>query len=692
MSPQNVSSFWSTRFERRSEELSEDIDVLSAEVEDLEYASKAYLSALRTRIENIRVEKAQSQTTIALSLPAEIYLHVCTFLAEVDPLGELCEYDACTSVIEDNGADDISSTTSTEFDGYANESYVGSETSDIRLSHGLGWSRVTHVCAKWRNWATHCATLWTTIPLDIRMPWLQELASRSRELPLDIIISCDVDKDVALRFLQDHIHRIRSITADGGSDVVEAILNDHRAPLLETLDIDTITSSSRFVLPGDLNSILPCLRVLNLRGVISSQKAFEQAALSQITHLAILSAIFPLSREGLFHLIQSLTCVRFLQLEDWLENPDGVGPFTDAPISLPSLETLILRNRMSACGAAMRFIKLPPSASVTLYILPDYIDSNSTAETTEQYMQRSGLDWLLETVDTSSYRALRISCTRVDHHVGRASLPSRWQLVVTAQRDADCVELDEYDLDGVRQQDQWSGPSFADLKIVCIVTIPVNAEDESNALSLGVFEQIIKTIPLASLTVLSLNIHTILASAVNMSWDYMKWLSILGEADNVRLFQLISPMNTERSEPDPHIEILLALCCSQEGSTRRLMPLLATISLVNIDADASSEFTIENVITIRGDREEHFTLRTTQVLGLLAELRNLKGDALRSTYPEGAWNLKYFNAIESVPLSSVRSVAPATVKRGWVEQLRRYLGDDQRPKGWGGEWIGLISP
>ncbi|KZV72965.1 hypothetical protein PENSPDRAFT_322338 [Peniophora sp. CONT] len=607
MITQPANSFWSTKFEHRSEELSEDIDVLSAEIEDVEYASKVFLSALRARVDNLRVKKAQSRATTALSLPVEIFLHMCSFLANIDPLGELCEYDDCVSNIETHGADDASSTCSTEFDGADDDSYFDSETGDIRLSYGLGWSRVTHVCAQWRNRALRNSTLWTTIPLNLCMPWLQELIKRTNNVPLDIILPCDSDEAVARQVLEECIHRVRSITTECSADVIESILLSHRAPLLEQLEVNLDCGRS-VTLPANMAEALPRLRMISLASVVDLPKLPQSAVPSQITRLVILSAASIPSQKDMSGMIRSLTHVQYLHLEDCL--PD-VG-FWDEPqelFSLSHLETLILRGPMSTCGAMIQAIEPPPCASVTLYLLPEHLrpeDENQSH--VSQYMRRSGLEWLYNTIGTTAYHSLRISCTKEEN----------WQLVVTALRDRECPAcLERYDPDVGRQRNKWSGPSQADLKVVCL--FPLDPLDgggsvRTTALPLGVFKRTLTDLPLASVSVLSLSVDTFLPDIE--SWDYLSWLPILANASGVKHLQLISAIisGMDVSIPykpsDCYVELFIALSLvADDGRVNRLMPHLETLSLIDIDADAKVDIKEEDeILTVTATEALHRVL------------------------------------------------------------------------------------
>ncbi|KZV61539.1 hypothetical protein PENSPDRAFT_759348 [Peniophora sp. CONT] len=657
MSTRTASSFWSTRFEDRLEELPEDFDALSAELADAKCAYEGFVVALQARLETLRlnVQQASAMTTTVLSLPAEIYLNICAVLAEIDPLGEVIEYDDCASSIEEHRADDTSDLYEAD-----DVSYVDSETSDIRLSPGLGWvRRVTHVCALWRRRAIENATLWTTIPLNLCMPWLRELIKRSNNLPLDIIVPCDADPDIACCVLEDSIHRARSITVEGHTitGIVESILD--RARLLERLDVNN-DYGEYWTIPGNLLLDLPRLKTIS---ITSAAEIPKLAAASQITHLAILSASSAPSRESLRDMLQSLINVQYLQLEDCLAPACFEGFFSE-PISLSVLETLILRGPTGSCGDVIRSISPPSSASLALYLLPDplwpdavnrqYDEDGEPVYDVSQYMRCSGLDRLYNRLGDSTYHALRISCTTPDYWTRTSSRKVYWQLVVTAHRDAG--QLDEYDPDNLQQYGQWSGPSFADVKVVCTLP-PIPQHDGSvyvynTAFPMGVFERTIEALPLASLTVLSLNIDALALAAERSysgSWNQMAWFSILAGLDRLKCLQLISSFNkvNENWPTSSYVGLLSALSIADDEGVHRPIPHLETLHLLDVFANASGQ--------VEGEDNHSIHMSAAQALRQFVKSRRWKAEIIHVEYTSAAWQYRYFNPLGG-PLKSAKPV------------------------------------
>ncbi|VDB96724.1 unnamed protein product [Peniophora sp. CBMAI 1063] len=173
-------------------------------------------------------EPGFTATPLINRMPIELLTDIFAWLALIDVIGEL-EVDANDpddDVDEDSdgesqgvdcGEEDMQCDESSD----TGSEYTYSSQSDLPLRVSWGWARVTHVCSLWRNIALACPSLWTTIPLDLPLHWVDELIKRSGEESVRV-----VGTDTFLGFdLATHraLKRIRSIEVDFGSPA----RNDH---------------------------------------------------------------------------------------------------------------------------------------------------------------------------------------------------------------------------------------------------------------------------------------------------------------------------------------------------------------------------------------------------------------------------------------------------------------------------------
>ncbi|VDB87350.1 unnamed protein product [Peniophora sp. CBMAI 1063] len=567
------STVWSDIFQERLDALPFDTETLRSELREITCAYADYCVALNARVENLRRPKLHpSRTPSASSLPAEILLLIFSTISEDEPMGDLCEYRGIR--IEDSDSDVDSDEEGDDSDHITPSCPY---QCDCWLHHSLQWARITHVCAHWRRIAIDNPTLWTNITLNLSTPWLHALVSRSRNLPLDITIPCDANWDAVEPILSECIHRARSISAERGSDIINTILQRYRAPLLEILDIDqSIANSDPFIMPPDMNAFLPQLRRLHCP-VVTFPPEVQYSPSLRLTHLTVLSSNDALSVPELRGLLHALPLIQVLQLENCLpRSAEDISPQT---ICLAHLKTLILRGLTSSCGAIMRAIAYSSSTNVTLYMLPDEEHVLQGAE----FMQRSGIGTLLQTACATPFHSLHISCVE--------SRPNNWQFVVAGLRNP--CHIDRYVRDDTRFEPHWTGPSYEDMKVVCMLpAISIDGNDSSHILALSLFTLLITTLPLATLNMLSLKVDTLLTLDTE-PWNCARWLSLLKEAEKLEHIQLIArPWElhnpSKHAQPCLYADLLLALSLGPHVSRKCLLsPELSELSLINIDASST---------------------------------------------------------------------------------------------------------
>ncbi|KZV63651.1 hypothetical protein PENSPDRAFT_657112 [Peniophora sp. CONT] len=614
---------WTTAFRERLEKLPQDADTLVAELHEAYGAYSDFCAAVNSRVENLRRPKLlPSRTVSASSLPADILLLIFSIFSEQEPLGDLCEWRGIRA-----GDSDSDSESCAEADDSHHITPSCPQWCDCWLVPGLEWTRVTHVCSHWRRVALENAILWTTIPFSLCTPWLHELLLRSRSLSLDVNIPCDANWEAIEPILSGCIHRVRSITAERGSAVISNILSRFPAPLLQSLDIDhSVDNSHPFTIPAEMHSSLPQLGHLSVP-VITLPPDVQHLALLQLTHLAILSVTVVPSTAEFRRLLQGLERIQFLQLEDCF--PVGSDDISAQPILLPHLETLTLRGRTNTCGAVMRSISYNPSTSVTLYMLPDeqpVLDSS-------EYMQRSGLGALFEIIGPTVFHSLHISCVPLRPNT------NTWQLIVTGLRSP--CHIDRYVYDDTRVEQHWTGPSHEDLKVVCMLpSILLDGENSTHVLALGLFGHLMATLPLASLTMLSLKVDSLLLRDPN-SWNCARWLALLKEADTLEHLQLISPPwqligPDHKGKPCPYVDLLLALSLGPHLSQKNILcPDLAELSLVNLDAAAT--------VTIERDGGRFLTATATRIVQFFLSTRSYFEERnLHVAYTGISWQRRFF--------------------------------------------------
>ncbi|KZV61538.1 hypothetical protein PENSPDRAFT_739828 [Peniophora sp. CONT] len=626
-----IATHWNTVFQERLQELPQDAEAqaLVSELHDVTSAYTDFCAALNARVENLRLPKLPSaRTASAAALPADILLLIFSIFSEQEPLGDLCEWRGIRAGDSDSDGD-----SSVEAADSHHITPSCPQWCDCWLVPGLEWTRVTHVCSHWRRVALENAILWTTIPLSLCTPWLQELLLRSRSLPLNVTIPCDANWDAVETIISDCIHRIRSITAERGSAIINTILSRYPAPLLEILDIDQSTANvDPFTIPADIHTTIPRLKHLSISAV-AFPPDMQYLAPLQLTHLSILTAtVIPATTE-LCGLLQALRRVEFLQLENCL--PAASEDICSQPIPFPHLETLILQGRASSCGAVMRSLVISPSMSVTLYMLPDeqpIVDSST-------YMQRSGLGALLAAVCPTVFHSLHLSCVAIR--------PNEWQLIVAGLRHP--CHIDRYVYEDTRIENNWTGPSYEDLKIVCMLPpIILDGEHSSHVLALSLFTHLMATLPLPSLSMLSLKVDALLVLDTN-AWNCARWLSILPRAEKLEHIQLVAqPWQlvdpTKHAQPCPYVDLMLALSLGPHLSQKCILsPDLTEISLVNIDAAAT--------VVVGAGAGRYLRTAASRVLHyFLSSRRHFGKENVYVSYTGISWQHRYFGNTDYGPL------------------------------------------
>ncbi|VDB87340.1 unnamed protein product [Peniophora sp. CBMAI 1063] len=532
--------------------------------------------------------------------------------------------------------------------------YVDSETGDINLSPGMGWSTITHVCRRWRALSIQHANLWTTIPLHLCTPWLQQIIDRSAGLPLDIILPCDTDQDVARQILAGNIHRIRSIHAECGFHIIESLLSTHRAPLLERLEVDGDWFQNPWNLPSELMNTCPLLSELSVAAITRVPKLHQ--GVLPITRLTIASTSFAPSREDLADLLRSLASVRFLQLEDCL-TASSLGNILPDPLDLSLLETLILRGPASMCGDVLRSVTLPPFARVALYLLPDPVEvvNMHTCYDTSKYMECSGLNWLYGMVANSDYQFLRVSSLKSAERVH-----IRTYITITADRDGRGSISEGYMHDIPTLAYGYRGPTCADLKVVCMFQPPFGPIPQAG-LPEGVLGRTMKLLSLASFAILSLDIDALASSMDSPPWNSASWLSTLAGANRVGSLELISTLDESSFRhgaavsSSSYASLLLALASMDDDQAYHLMPHLRFLSLVDVYADATSD-----------------DINVERALRELVRSRRWRAGDVQVHYPTTMWQHQYLSKYQgSLKLAQTMALG---LDHDWqLEELKKAV-------------------
>ncbi|VDB87341.1 unnamed protein product [Peniophora sp. CBMAI 1063] len=220
------------------------------------------------------------------------------------------------------------------------------------------------------------------------------------------------------------------------------------------------------------------------------------------------------------------------------------------------------------------------------------------------------------------------------------------------------------------QRDEWSGPSLADLKVICL--IPRLPSDQDGITT----HETLKALPLASLAVLSLSIDSLLLHFER--WDHASWLSLLIDCSAVKHLQLITSSSlATHTSSGSYIELLIALSLAKDDrEVHHLMPDLHTLSLVDIDAETWLE-------TKYSDQDQESLVVTVSVaLHLVIASRRWGEDAVRIDYTGAAWQRRYFNAFQ--PRLEADSIRLASEEK-WLARLDDKVagptGDNQEGAG-----------
>ncbi|KZV75044.1 hypothetical protein PENSPDRAFT_140736 [Peniophora sp. CONT] len=309
-----------------------------------------------------------AKPTSVHSLPPELLLETFQHLIQLEPLGTLDyrEDDDVPDAASPAGSFTSSSSDASVDDDYNISDESSSYSESLSFSYSLAWTRVTHVCNRWRTIALSTPSLWSSIPVNLCPDWVDELLRRSKQAQLDLIIP-ESHSDVYLTTLLSEmtIRRIRQIICENEDVPLLQLMGGSDAPGLEELDLAGIASPAinlnaykalrrlNILLDDDDPTLIALLESIDLPSLTELRLAMASG-----THSFSFSTQWSAIFENLT--ILDLDCVSF--------NLDG-----REEIELKRLRELSVVEDEEYCGSLIRRIRAPFLRKYDVrYLVPEY--------------------------------------------------------------------------------------------------------------------------------------------------------------------------------------------------------------------------------------------------------------------------------------------------------------------------------
>ncbi|VDB96706.1 unnamed protein product [Peniophora sp. CBMAI 1063] len=546
-------------------------------------------------------------------LPPEILAIVFADLATMEPLGDIEVTSSCDShtswgsdLYSDWSYDPDATQHDTETLGVFLNSTFDPEKAIDPLSEGsqadnastlslypysLGWTRVAHVCAYWRNLAISMAQLWCTVPFHLSAPWIQAIISRSRQLPLDIIFEEDVAMDETRESLMlECFTRTRSVDFRHGSPILLFLVMEvvkSSQDVLEDLSIAVLNYSfigANITLFGSLD--LAQYRALTCITIEHSDK-FPRAGPPGLKHFSLTSCSERPTSSGLLSFLRTLTHIETLELRHCLPTQVEVfHPSSHDRVVLDTLQALTLEeHRSNLWGNLIHHLHYPASTRISIsYLrqtLPDldlYFGGEPSSGGHRPF-QHFALNRILSPdLDdhTPPIQTLSISS------IGGGTL-TRMTVFIYGWRQIPTM------VDGRADYYVRSAPVSARPDVY------FELHDTDSRQTRPVHQKIIRTligaVKLEHIRVLSLDLEEILAireSDTIERWSPDTWIVLFSSANRVEHVRV-----TSSAEESAAVDLLLALGGMVEGSTTfSMFPTLQTIEMcdtIPVSKDSGGE-------------------------------------------------------------------------------------------------------
>ncbi|KAF9238625.1 hypothetical protein BU15DRAFT_75076 [Melanogaster broomeanus] len=239
------------------------------------------------------------------------------------------------------------------------------------------WANVSYVCRHWRNVALTCPSLWSF--LFVFSPrWTEELLSRSKRVPLRILIDMRFEFQEAMIFFEKvttDVTRIRDLSLYLPCNRVEGVLSKLSttpAPLLHTfkLRLRTRHLGEDAVYPDTLlNGETPALRTLELYHCHPPWSSLVFTALSTLRLRSIASSSQPTITE-LLAMLRHMPDLAHLYLEDALSGAKDIlasrHTLPSECVDLPHLSRLALVAPFSAVIVFLSKVTVPQKTEIRL--------------------------------------------------------------------------------------------------------------------------------------------------------------------------------------------------------------------------------------------------------------------------------------------------------------------------------------
>ncbi|KAI0045402.1 hypothetical protein FA95DRAFT_124225 [Auriscalpium vulgare] len=234
---------------------------------------------------------------------------------------------------------------------------------------GLGWTRVTHVCRRWRGVALGDPTLWTYVPLALHRGMLDTMVLRAESCLLSL--DCWPRHHDAQRnseFLRKSISQARSVRLWVDVTGNLAYLDEVCAPFIQSLAVHIDTFHCHLP-PNFLGGLVPFLRKLT----IVSDHCLYPCYLQFTGNLGSMEVWHKLQgRHGnmrLFDILDALRCLDdsletlVLDVGMFLPPADNISP---PLVRLHMLRSLMLTCNVSSTASFLQFVEVPLACAVNL--------------------------------------------------------------------------------------------------------------------------------------------------------------------------------------------------------------------------------------------------------------------------------------------------------------------------------------
>ncbi|KAI0048815.1 hypothetical protein FA95DRAFT_996769 [Auriscalpium vulgare] len=233
------------------------------------------------------------------------------------------------------------------------------------------WMGILVVCRRWHEIASSHAQLWSFVKSSpyYHGPDIWDRIRKTKDHPLTCIFDPidEENESTAYYMLQDHRHRVRSLTlATGKPATIEKSFQDTNSlPLLETLSIRNWSEDS-YSLPAFIfDGGAPRLHNIELNGVdFSDWNKLSNITQLTFTHLRRDRGF--LTMDDLLSVLERSPRLRYLNIKTHI--PGDTITAVSSSVALPCLEHVELAGQSDSLDTFLQFVTLPARTSLNITV------------------------------------------------------------------------------------------------------------------------------------------------------------------------------------------------------------------------------------------------------------------------------------------------------------------------------------